>query len=172
MPLLRRLTPFQHYEAAPISGRVVKLPRRLTIASARRNATLTFLNPSIEELKSEFQKSLTWISAHKDRDPSSLLVVYSWSECDESGNCLMPTIGDPTDRKSGRYRKFLIHSHGRHSAGPRSRQAHHTTVVDSAGLFSVRGARPITSCWQWFETLPTASGDRPVTYRGFVTSRV
>jgi hypothetical protein len=57
------------------------------------------LNPSVKELKSEFQKALTWISTHKSRDPFDLLVVYSWSECDESGNCLMPTIGDPTGKK-------------------------------------------------------------------------
>jgi len=27
------------------------------------------------------------------------MLVYAWSECDESGNCLMPTLGDPAGRK-------------------------------------------------------------------------
>ena len=27
------------------------------------------------------------------------MLVYAWSECDESGNCLMPTYGDAAGRK-------------------------------------------------------------------------
>jgi hypothetical protein len=57
------------------------------------------LNPSAQELKSEFRDSVAWIANHRGRDPANLMVVYSWSECDESGNCLMPTIGDPAGQK-------------------------------------------------------------------------
>jgi hypothetical protein len=57
------------------------------------------INPTLAELKTEFQDAATWVRAHPDRDPTGLLLVYAWSECDESGNCLMPTYGDPDGRK-------------------------------------------------------------------------
>jgi hypothetical protein len=56
-------------------------------------------NPTLDELASEFQHARQWAEAHIARDPARLLLVYAWSECDESGNCLMPTYGDPAGRK-------------------------------------------------------------------------
>jgi hypothetical protein len=57
------------------------------------------INPTLAELKTEFQDATSWVRSHPQRDPTGLLLVYSWSECDESGNCLMPTYGDPDGRK-------------------------------------------------------------------------
>jgi len=57
------------------------------------------VNPTNEELKREFRNALLWIERHREKNPSRLLLVYAWSECDESGNCLMPTYGDPTGQK-------------------------------------------------------------------------
>jgi hypothetical protein len=57
------------------------------------------VNPSIPELTFALQKAVGWIETHRTRDPANLLLVYSWSECDESGNCLMPSIGDPSGQK-------------------------------------------------------------------------
>ena len=57
------------------------------------------VNPTNEELKAEFKDALLWIERHREKDPTRLLLVYAWSECDESGNCLMPTYGDPTGQK-------------------------------------------------------------------------
>jgi hypothetical protein len=54
------------------------------------------INPTLKELETEFRRAATWTEIHKDRDPARLLLIYSWSECDESANCLMPTIGDPS----------------------------------------------------------------------------
>lgn len=55
--------------------------------------------PSTEELKAEFRNAVGWLRNHGEKDPARLLLVYSWSECDESGNCLMPTYGDPDGKK-------------------------------------------------------------------------
>lgn len=55
--------------------------------------------PSASELKSEFSHAVQWIDRNPLKDPGRLLLIYSWSECDESGNCLMPTVGDPTGKK-------------------------------------------------------------------------
>lgn len=52
------------------------------------------INPSTSELQAEFRDAVAWIELHRDKDPANLLLVYSWSECDEGGNCLMPTYGD------------------------------------------------------------------------------
>ena len=57
------------------------------------------VNPMLEELNGEFRNAQLWIKRHRDKDPAQLLLVYAWSECDESGNCLMPTYGDPTGQK-------------------------------------------------------------------------
>lgn len=57
------------------------------------------VDPSTRELKTEFRNALLWLQRHRDKDPANLLLVYSWSECDESGNCLMPTYGDPDGEK-------------------------------------------------------------------------
>jgi hypothetical protein len=51
-------------------------------------------NPSLEQLEQEFRHARSWIEARSGRDPARLMLVYAWSECDESGNCLMPTYGD------------------------------------------------------------------------------
>ena len=56
-------------------------------------------NPTMLQLKSEFHDADVWVQCHPHSDPARLLLVYSWSECDESGNCLMPTVGDPTGEK-------------------------------------------------------------------------
>jgi len=57
------------------------------------------VNPTLAELKKEFQDAAAWVRSHALKDPAGLLLVYAWSECDESGNCLMPTYGDPDGRK-------------------------------------------------------------------------
>src|SRR5579863_49057 len=56
-------------------------------------------NPSLAQLEQEFRHARSWIEARPERDPAALILVYAWSECDESGNCLMPTYGDPGGRK-------------------------------------------------------------------------
>jgi hypothetical protein len=56
-------------------------------------------NPTLSELKAEFRSALSWIKSNPNKNPANLVLIYSWSECDESGNCLMPTIGDPKGDK-------------------------------------------------------------------------
>jgi len=56
-------------------------------------------NPSLDQLKAEFARARAFIATPEAKDPARLLLIYSWSECDESGNCLMPTHGDPTGEK-------------------------------------------------------------------------
>ena len=65
------------------------------------------VNPTLEELKGEFRNALLWIERHQEKDPAQLLLVYAWSECDESGNCLMPTYGDPVGEKLRAIREIL-----------------------------------------------------------------
>jgi hypothetical protein len=56
-------------------------------------------NPTVVQLELEFRRGRAWIKRHRMRDPTALMLIYAWSECDESGNCLMPTYGDPIGRK-------------------------------------------------------------------------
>jgi hypothetical protein len=56
-------------------------------------------NPTLTELRDEFAHARTWVENPGHKDPARLILVYAWSECDESGNCLMPTVGDPSGRK-------------------------------------------------------------------------
>ncbi|MBB4198013.1 hypothetical protein CCR94_05060 [Rhodoblastus sphagnicola] len=55
--------------------------------------------PDLDQLKAEFLHARDWILRPEAKNPARLLLIYSWSECDESGNCLMPTLGDPTGQK-------------------------------------------------------------------------
>ena len=64
-------------------------------------------NPSPSELEQEFRDARAWVETHAAKDPAGLLLVYAWSECDESGNCLMPTYGDPEGRKLEAIRRAL-----------------------------------------------------------------
>lgn len=57
------------------------------------------VNPTLAELTTEFNDAVMWLGSHAANDPAHLLLVYAWSECDESGNCLMPTYGDPNGQK-------------------------------------------------------------------------
>lgn len=57
------------------------------------------VTPTLHELATEFQHAKRWVSENAAKDPGKLLLVYAWSECDESGNCLMPTVGDPDCEK-------------------------------------------------------------------------
>ena len=56
-------------------------------------------NPTLEELGAEFRAAAKLLQSPLSKDPAALLLAYAWSECDESGNCLMPTYGDPSGNK-------------------------------------------------------------------------
>ena len=57
------------------------------------------VSPTVNQLKTEFENAVSWIQIHPGKAPAGLLLVYAWSECDESGNCLMPTYADPKGEK-------------------------------------------------------------------------
>ena len=46
-------------------------------------------NPTVLELEAEFTNAQKWITSRKDKDPGMAMLIYAWSECDESGNCLI-----------------------------------------------------------------------------------
>jgi hypothetical protein len=50
------------------------------------------------EFANHLQAAVTYINAHPTVVPSTLLLIYAWTECDEGG-CITPTIGDPTGSK-------------------------------------------------------------------------
>lgn len=47
------------------------------------------------ERVAQIQAAANFVVANPSVCASTLILIYSWSECDEGGGCLMPTIGDP-----------------------------------------------------------------------------
>lgn len=41
------------------------------------------------------QDAVTYVLANPTIVPTTLILIYSWTECDEGGGCLIPTLGDP-----------------------------------------------------------------------------
>lgn len=50
------------------------------------------------QLVTHLQAAVTYITANPSIVPSTLLLIYAWTECDEGG-CITPTYGDPTGSK-------------------------------------------------------------------------
>lgn len=50
------------------------------------------------ELITHLAAAVTYINSNPAVVPSTLMLIYSWNECDEGG-CILPTIGDPTGAK-------------------------------------------------------------------------
>lgn len=55
-----------------------------------------FAEATNAELVTHLGTAVTYITANASIVPSTLLLIYSWNECDEGGGCLTPSIGDPT----------------------------------------------------------------------------
>lgn len=47
------------------------------------------------QIASHIQDAVNYVLANPSTSPSTLILVYSWTECDEGGGCLIPTLGDP-----------------------------------------------------------------------------
>lgn len=46
------------------------------------------------EIAAHIQNAVNYVGANPSKCPSTAILVYSWTECDEGGGCMMPTIGD------------------------------------------------------------------------------
>jgi hypothetical protein len=52
-----------------------------------------FVLPTAAELKAHLRAAAAFVRGHAGACPSRALLVYSWDECDEGGNPLIPTLG-------------------------------------------------------------------------------
>lgn len=55
--------------------------------------TVTPATPA--EIASQLQAAVTFVGANPTASPTTVILIYSQTECDEGGGCLIPTIGDP-----------------------------------------------------------------------------
>lgn len=57
---------------------------------------LNYFTPgSTSAIAAHVQDAVNYIGANPTIVPSAAILIYSWTECDEGGGCLIPTIGDP-----------------------------------------------------------------------------
>jgi hypothetical protein len=54
-----------------------------------------FVLPTDAQLRAEIQAAVAFVRAHLQTCRSNALLIYSWDECDEGGNPLIPTLGRP-----------------------------------------------------------------------------
>jgi hypothetical protein len=51
--------------------------------------------PTPAQVAAHLQNAINYIAANPTVCPSKAMLIYSWDECDEGGNALIPTLGDP-----------------------------------------------------------------------------
>lgn len=54
-----------------------------------------FVLPTAAQLHAHLQAAETFVQNHQAACPSRTLLIYSWDECDEGGNPLIPTLARP-----------------------------------------------------------------------------
>ena len=54
-----------------------------------------FVLPTDAQLRAEIQAAVAFVRAHPQTCRSNALLIYSWDECSEGGNPLIPTLGRP-----------------------------------------------------------------------------
>ena len=59
------------------------------------NYNKVFTAPTPSQLATHLQDAITFIGANASVCESGVILIYAWSECDESGNPMMPTQNDP-----------------------------------------------------------------------------
>lgn len=55
---------------------------------------------TVAERVAQFQAAINYVNAHPSACPSTAIIAYSWTECDEGGGALIPTLGDPPSSSS------------------------------------------------------------------------
>jgi hypothetical protein len=50
---------------------------------------------TVAQLASHLQAAVNFVKANPAACPANAIIIYSWTECDEGGGSLIPTIGDP-----------------------------------------------------------------------------
>jgi hypothetical protein len=46
--------------------------------------------PTPSQFTTELQNAVSYVDANPSLDPSQVILIYAWDECDEGGNCLIP----------------------------------------------------------------------------------
>lgn len=47
------------------------------------------------QIAGHIQDAVNYVGANPTKCPSTAILIYSWTECDEGGGCMIPTLGDP-----------------------------------------------------------------------------
>lgn len=57
---------------------------------------LNYVTPATPaQIASQLQAAVTFVGANAAANPTTAILIYSWTECSEGGGCMIPTIGDP-----------------------------------------------------------------------------
>lgn len=78
---------------APLARRA--RPPSFEPQSPYANYNKVFVTPTPTQFATHLQAAITFVEANASECESSVILIYNWSECDESRNPMMPTITDP-----------------------------------------------------------------------------
>ena len=57
---------------------------------------LNYVTPGTpSQIAGHIQDAVNYVIANPSKCPSTAILIYSWTECDEGGGCMIPTLGDP-----------------------------------------------------------------------------
>lgn len=60
------------------------------------NGLLNYVTPATPaQIASQLQAAVTFVGANPTLNPTTAILIYSWTECSEGGGCMIPTVGDP-----------------------------------------------------------------------------
>lgn len=65
------------------------------------NYNLVFAKPTTSQLATHLQDAINFVEANASVCESGVIQIYSWSECDESQNPMMPSLLDPPINTDG-----------------------------------------------------------------------
>jgi len=78
------------WDQRPRLARAQKRPEASSqvAADARYNYTI---QPTVTQVTAHLQSGVDYVVKHPEICPSKTLLIYSWDECDEGGNAIVPS---------------------------------------------------------------------------------
>lgn len=72
------------------------VPWQVTTSDPPYAGLLNYVTPGMtSEIASQIQAAVSFVGSNASACETTAILIYSWTECDEGGGCLIPTLGDP-----------------------------------------------------------------------------
>lgn len=80
---------------SPLARRERPVPQEVSFQRPFQGYNQVFASPTPSQLATHLQAAITFVEGNASACESGAILIYAWTECDESGYPLVPTLSDP-----------------------------------------------------------------------------